>query len=503
MTDDLDVDVLVAGAGAGGSLTALLLNQIGLRVMLVERGSHPRFAIGESSTPIARIVLSDLANEYGLPFLLPLSKYGVWKQSYPDLVCGPKRGFSYFQHRAGAAFPPQTDHADELLVAASHSIETADTHWLRSDVDAFLASKVRAAGIPYFDATELTVQETEPVWRLKAQRQHDVSNIEAAFVIDATGEAAFIPRTLKLNSGVDQMRTRSRALFAHFTGVTPWHDMLTASQSDTAAHPFRCDDAALHHLLQEGWMWQLRFDNGVTSVGIVLDAARRPADTALSVQQEWDGALRNYPSLASQFAGAQVVAPAQGLCRTGRLQRRWLQAAGSNWALLPGTAGFIDPLYSTGLAHTICGVEQLVHRLKHHWRRESLGDAMQQYNALVQSELDLMDELVHGSYLALQDFQLFVPYSMLYFAAATTYERRRLQTGFSPDTAFLCAGDTELRRVVQHVRQELTNTLQTSPGDAPHFFKTVAQSIAPYNTAGLCDHEAGNMYRYTVPEIDD
>ncbi|HUG89439.1 MAG TPA: NAD(P)-binding protein, partial [Planctomycetaceae bacterium] len=74
----LDAEIAVIGSGFGGSLTALLLDRIGRRPVLVDRGSHPRFAIGESSTPIANLVLRDLALRYGLPRLVPLAKYGTW-----------------------------------------------------------------------------------------------------------------------------------------------------------------------------------------------------------------------------------------------------------------------------------------------------------------------------------------------------------------------------------------------------------------------------------------
>jgi len=503
VTENITVDVAVAGAGAGGSLTALLLNQIGLRVVLLERGSHPRFAIGESSTPVAGMVLRDLAKRYELPFLLPLSRYGMWKQSCDELVCGPKRGFSYFKQRAGLPFLPQADHSNELLVAASQSHASADTHWLRCDVDTFLVDQVRAAGIPYFDQTGVTILKTSPAWHLKASRQQAVLNIRASFVIDATGEAALIPRALGIKDGIHQMRTNSRALFGHFAGVTPWQETFGSNQTHTSAHPFRCDEAALHHLLEEGWMWQLRFDNGVTSAGIALNGLKHALNRAISAEQDWDAVLSRYPSLVEQFASAQVISPDSGMCQTGRLQRRWLQAAGENWALLPNTAGFVDPLYSAGLAHTMCGVEQIVHRIEHHWGRKTLRQQMQQYGAIVQSELDLIDELVHSSYRALKDFDLFVPFSMLYFAAATTYEQRRLQKGFSPERAFLCAKDEGFRSITRQLRRELAAAL-TQPQSRTtinRFFQTVAQLISPFNTAGLCNTRAGNMYRYTAVDI--
>ena len=88
------VDVVVVGAGFSGSLTAILLLRQGLAVALVERGKHPRFAIGESSTPLADFKLREIAQQFDLPRLEPLTQYGTWKETYPDLMCGVKRGFS-------------------------------------------------------------------------------------------------------------------------------------------------------------------------------------------------------------------------------------------------------------------------------------------------------------------------------------------------------------------------------------------------------------------------
>src|SRR5271166_5223153 len=85
-------DVAVLGAGVAGSLMSLVLQRIGRRAVLLERGSHPRFAIGESSTPLANLVLEELSRAYDLPRLFPLTEYGRWQQAYPHMAVGLKRG---------------------------------------------------------------------------------------------------------------------------------------------------------------------------------------------------------------------------------------------------------------------------------------------------------------------------------------------------------------------------------------------------------------------------
>ena len=431
MGEKLSVDVVIVGSGFGGSLTALLLDRVGFKVVLVDRGRHPRFAIGESSTPIADLVLRDLAQRYDLPQLLPLTRYGSWKQNYPNVTCGLKRGFSYFAQQPDEYFQPTANHQNELLVAASSNDSNADTHWLRSDVDSFLVSEVQAAGIPHYDQTELQVLNHSPRWQFQGVRENSKLTIDASFLVDASGTAAFLPLAMNLECQIAHLRTNSSAVFAHFADVVPWHTHLSSRRAYFENHPFDCDAAALHHIIKEGWMWQLRFDNQITSAGFVINGDQARFSPAISVEEIWHTLVKRYPSIDEQFASAHVVAPDGGMTRTGRLQRRWASVAGPNWALLPHTAGFIDPLYSTGIAHTMCGIEYLVQLLQAHWKKESLREQLHRYAQKIQAELDLIDELVHGSYRAMKNFEIFVPYSMLYFAASTTYEQRRSNIGTS------------------------------------------------------------------------
>lgn len=497
----LDADVAILGSGFGGSLTALILARMGIKPVLLERGSHPRFAIGESSTPIADAVLRDLARHYDLPRLVPLAKYGTWQASYPHLVCGLKRGFSYFQHRPDQAFAPQPRHANELLVAASSDIALADTHWLRSDVDAFLVEEVQAAGIPYFDRSEFSLVAAQGGWMLAGDRLGEAVNVQAQFVIDATGDAGFLCNSLGIPIHNGGLSTSARAIFGHFAGLKPWQESLRAANANVADHPFCCDHAALHHVIDEGWMWQLRFDNDVTSAGFVLDCAEHPLDTSISIETEWQQLLQRYPSLAAQFSDARLVAPQGGLRRTPRFQRWAKQVVGTNWALLPNTAGFIDPLHSTGIAHTLCGIERLTHILKEQWESPALTGALLKYEQAVRKEIVLIDALVSGCYLTRRSFPHFAAFAMLYFAGATTYERRRFQTAASFKGWFLNADDDTFCQVVHHARaraQQLSFAGNLTESQAAEFVEEVQAALRPFNHVGLFDESAQNMYRYTA-----
>lgn len=495
------VDIAVLGSGFGGSLMSLIPQRIGRSVVLVDRAAHPRFAIGESSTPIADYILSDLADRYDLPRLKPLARYGTWKETYPQIGCGLKRGFSYFHHQSGCEFVTDHNHSTELLVAASSSDEHADTHWLRSDVDAFLVNEARAAGVEVLEQTHLTEFVHDNGWILRGQRLDEPVEIRARFVIDATGPAGIIPRFLGINDDGASLRTNSRAIFGHFTEVWPWQDILSESQIDTSDYPFSCDAAAQHHVLEDAWMWQLRFDNGITSAGLVFDRTTKPLDPAARPDDEWCSEITKYPSIARQFENAKLIQPDSGLQRTDRLQRRVRLAAGDDWALLPSTAGFIDPLHSTGIAHTLSGIERLSTRLERYWNRPELTPALRQYSEQLNGEFSLIDELVEGCYATRFSPRAFAAWSMLYFAAATTCEKRRVQSG--PESwSFLCSTDDTFSQAVKNLRSECDHVRLNTLADS-EFEQHVRQAIRDYNTVGLCDEGARNMYRYTSAPVTE
>ena len=206
----LSVDVAIVGGGFGGSLLALVLRRAGLRVALIDRGRHPRFAIGESSTPIANLVLSDLCREYDLPRITPLAKYGSWQAVHPHLVSGIKRGFSYFHHETGQPFVADANHSTELLVAASSSDEHSDTHWLRQDVDAFLFGEARTAGVSCFEQTDVT--EIEPTGENVLLSLIPNSSLARASPATEIGEPVGVsPRTTSYSPGADAARLAGKS----------------------------------------------------------------------------------------------------------------------------------------------------------------------------------------------------------------------------------------------------------------------------------------------------
>src|SRR5215475_334214 len=148
-------DIAVVGSGFAGSLMAMIARRLGLSVVLLERGKHPRFMIGESSTPLSNLLIEELANRYDLPALKPLAKWGTWQQSYPQVGCGLKRGFTFYHHVLGQPDTPDPEHRNQLLVAASPHDSIGDTHWFRADFDELLVHQAQELGVDYVDEVKL------------------------------------------------------------------------------------------------------------------------------------------------------------------------------------------------------------------------------------------------------------------------------------------------------------------------------------------------------------
>ena len=143
----------------------------------------------------------------------------------------------------------------------------ADSHWLRADVDHHFVREAIDAGVDYRDRVELTDSVIDDLGaRLSGLHAGVRIDIQADFVIDASGPGGFLARQFSIPSGMDTTVTRSAIVFSHFTDVRLMSDVFRG----LPVGPYVDDWAAVHHLIDEGWMYSLRFDDGVTSAGFSL-----------------------------------------------------------------------------------------------------------------------------------------------------------------------------------------------------------------------------------------
>lgn len=504
------------GSGFAGSLTALIAKRLGYSVALIERGTHPRMVIGESTTPLTNLLLEALCDQYGLDAIRPLSKWGTWQRAHPEIGCGLKRGFTFFHHALGGAGAESwADRERQLLVAASPHDGIADTHWFRADFDAFLVQEAQRAGVAYFDRVQLdefaedeagaTLRGVRILPRL--ERAREAVTFRARFVIDATGPRGFLHRALQLGERPLPGMPATQALYSHFRGV----GRLASQIASDEALPYPPDDAAVHHIFPGGWIWVLQFNNGITSAGVACTDARAEElgfagaegrggedESSRRVRNAaaWQSLLGRMPALREQFARAEAIRP---FARIPRLGFRSAQIAGNRWALLPSAAGFVDPLLSTGFPLTLLGVQRLAGILALGLDAAGRGERLAEYAAQTDAELLAAARLVGALYASMDRFPVFVALSMLYFAAVSYAEaahrlgRPELAAGFllREDARFAAEADRLIARA---------GSVRT-PEEAAQFAEEVRQAVEPINVAGLADARRGNWYPVNAEDL--
>lgn len=493
--------VAIIGSGFAGSLLARVLAVQGHDVVLLERGTHPRFAIGESTTPLANLSMERLARRYGLPDCYHLAAHGRWLEHFPNLRRGLKRGFTFYRHHAGEPFANRGFESERLLVAASPSAAVADMHWLRADVDHHFVREAVAAGVDFRDRVELTgaVIDASGV-RLTGRHNGAGLDLRVDFVIDASGPGGFLARELSIPSGLRRTKTRSALVFSHFSGVAPMTDVVPGLPEG----PYPDDWAAVHHLIDEGWMYALRFDHGVTSAGFALSPRGLAAVSASATPNAgvlWRLLLERYPTLGAAFGDATPLLP---LAFRSRMQHRLTRATGERWALLPHAYAFVDPLFSTGIAWSLRAIERLALCFERGaGGRLPSAEGLERYAQLLSVEADQVDRMVAGAYEAMAHFDLFAAHAMIYFTTVSFAEIHqrlvRRDSEMAAWSGFLGVGDALLEPLPRESHRRLRRMThgRGRPGTATQrrtFAQWVAEAIAPRNIGGFAAPAAHHLY---------
>lgn len=499
-------DFAIVGSGFSGSLLAWILASQGRSVALIDKATHPRFAIGESSTPTADFLLAYLAQRWNLSTLAPLACWGSWKTHYPNLVCGKKRGFSYYAHQQYQPLNTNEITQNSLLVAASSQDQWSDTHWLRSSVDAFLADQATQAGVQLLQQTSIAkanFDATSHRWKIDLIEERTSTNrsnatpldsLQATWIIDATGPHGSLAPWTQNNDNSHWMRTQTGAVFGHFSGVEPFAAAYHPSD------PFCCDDAAQHHLLNQGWVWMLRFDHGVTSVGWVHPSLNTPRTT-----EDFWNTIQSHPSLSKLMQSATLLEPIK-MGTIQRISRCRSHAFGPGWIALPVAYGFVDPLHSTGIAHALSGVCRLAELLQ--VNTSDVYPKLEIYQADLESELNWLDTLVAGCYAAQPSFDNFYAFACFYFVAAIEFEKQLAKDPSHWPLGFLQASDGELRETGEAAYQSLLQN-SNEQFSKTQFREKVRESIARWNNVGLLDptnlnriaHSAAPKYASVVQSL--
>ncbi|WP_181785804.1 NAD(P)/FAD-dependent oxidoreductase [Streptomyces phytophilus] len=352
-----EYDVLILGSGLAGSLTAAILARHGAKVMLIDAAQHPRFAVGESTTPQTVEWLYILAERYDVPEIRALTSA---KSVNRDIAAtsGVKSNFGFVYHHPGQEPDPR-----EATQFALPKIFLQNGHLFRQDTDSYMfhvAVKYGARARQNWRATDIDFDDDG----VSVTGGRDGEVLRARYLVDASGFRSMLADKFDLRDTRTALKHHARGMFNHYVGVTPFDEV--SGHPKELRPPKDWHTGTLHHVFERGWLWIIPFDNHqgsnnlLCSVGLTIDERTYPRPADLTPQQEFDSFLDRYPAIKRQFTDAR---PVREWVSAGRMQYSSRQTVGDRWCLMSHAAGFIDPLFSRGLSNTFEIVDALSARL--------------------------------------------------------------------------------------------------------------------------------------------
>jgi FADH2 O2-dependent halogenase len=387
-------DIVIIGSGIAGSALALVLAKAGLRVLVVEKGQHPHFVIGESWIPSTSYSLEYLAQLFDVPELRAAFRFIGLKEA--GCTGWPKRHFWFGWHDPGEPLTP----ARELCFHALQPPRGPDMHAVRADLDHYLVKQFPKYGAEYQDRTTVTDFESFPDRaELELQDAAGTRKVTAGYVVDCSGHASFLAKKFGLRLEDPGLCTNSRSLFGHFKHVKFLDDVLPTNETIE----YLRDGGTVHHLFHGGWIWGIRFDSGIVSVGITMDREVWPLDESITPEQEMWSIINRYPTVKAALGGMEPIRP---IIRTGRvhggtdrIQFSCRSILGDRYILAPHAAAFIDPLFSTGILLTsafLVRFAAMAVKAKQdgNWSQERFRPLEQ----LFFTEIEMIDKVVGGMF---------------------------------------------------------------------------------------------------------
>lgn len=212
-------------------------------------------------------------------------------------------------------------------------------------------------------------------------------HVNARFIIDATGQQAFIPRKLNQRNIVDDWGLQAR--YTYFEGV----------DFDNAKKNGLFENGANILSFEDGWVWIANLGRGLTSAGVVSKQWDKDGHTFWKKFQN----LPEYKIFGFDKATVKDhkgdPAASDNFYSHPNYRFRSEIMRGKNWACCGDAAMFLDPLLSQGVTLAITFGKQLG-KIAHLITSEGLPsvEILQKYEHSYISEIEVLNKVVSQWY---------------------------------------------------------------------------------------------------------
>jgi len=257
----------------------------------------------------------------------------------------------------------------------------------RSEFDKLLLDHSQENGAEVCEQTEVTKLEFgEDRVKIDIETSDGMkSKVEARYLLDCSGRQTTLGSLFNVKKTYDHLQKFS--VFAHYENI----DRL----------PGR--DATLIRMVRglDRWFWMIPLTETRTSIGVVMDTSAFRA-TKLAPEVALDKFIAEQPLMAQRMKEAVRVSQVYS---TGDFSYRNTRLAGDRWLMAGDAAGFIDPVFSSGVFLAIMSAEKAADTLEEVLRDESKRNRLfKKYSRTVNRIMDIYLTFVNAWYQRSKEF---------------------------------------------------------------------------------------------------